>query len=140
MKSVVREIHSLLKGIINQREKAIERGESFNNDLLGILMESNLKEIQEHGNNNMGMSIEDVIEECKLFYFAGSETTSNLLVWTMVLLSKHQDWQASARDEILQVFGRNEPTFDGLNQLKIVRCLFCHIPFFWPLKLLSPPE
>ncbi|XP_073157610.1 cytochrome P450 CYP72A219-like [Henckelia pumila] len=132
MKSVVGEIHSLLKGIINQREKATERGESFNDDLLGILMESNLKEIQEHGNNNMGMSIEDVIEECKLFYFAGSETTSNLLAWTMVLLSKHQDWQARAREEVLLVFGRKEPTVDGLNQLKIVTMILQEVLRLYP--------
>ncbi|XP_020554498.1 cytochrome P450 CYP72A219-like [Sesamum indicum] len=121
LRAITKQIQSLLRGMINQREKAMERGEIIHSDLLSILMESNFKEIQEHGNKNVGLSIEDVIEECKLFYFAGSETTSTLLVWTMVLLSKHQDWQARAREEVLQVFGKKKPTFDGLQQLKTVR-------------------
>ena len=121
MKQIRKEVNALLWGIIDKRGKAMKAGETLNDDLLGILLESNFKEIQEHENDkNVGMSIKDVIEECKLFYFAGHETTSALLLWTMVLLSKHPNWQARAREEILHVFGNNKPEGDGLNHLKIV--------------------
>ncbi|KAG8502337.1 hypothetical protein CXB51_000292 [Gossypium anomalum] len=80
-----KDIKELLRETINRREKAIKAGEESNEDLLDILVESNIREMEA---KNMGMSIEDVIEECKLFYFAGQETTSVLLVWTMVLLAK----------------------------------------------------
>ncbi|KAL2247423.1 UNVERIFIED_CONTAM: Cytochrome [Sesamum indicum] len=132
LRAITKQIQSLLRGMINQREKAMERGEIIHSDLLSILMESNFKEIQEHGNKNVGLSIEDVIEECKLFYFAGSETTSTLLVWTMVLLSKHQDWQARAREEVLQVFGKKKPTFDGLQQLKTVTMILQEVLRLYP--------
>ncbi|KAK7837778.1 cytochrome p450 72a14 [Quercus suber] len=88
MKKIDKEIQASLKGIINKREKAIKASEARADDLLGILLESNLKEIQEHGNNkNVGMNLQDVIEECKTFYFAGQETTAALLVWTMIILA-----------------------------------------------------
>ena len=121
MKQNRKEVNELLWGIIDKREKAMKAGKTANSDLLGILMESNFREIQEHGNDkNVGMSIKDVIDECKIFYFAGQETTSVLLLWTMILLSKHPNWQARAREEVLHVFGNNKPEGDGLNHLKIV--------------------
>ncbi|KAK4439071.1 cytochrome [Sesamum alatum] len=134
MRAISKEIQSLLRGIINQRETAMERGETVGDDLLSTLMESNLKEIEEHRGKkkNLGMDIEDVINECKLFYFAGSETTSLLLVWTMVMLSKHQEWQARARDEVLHVFGEKGPTFDGLNRLKVVTMILHEVLRLYP--------
>lgn len=117
MKQVCIELQALLSGIITKREKALET-EVNNDDLLGILMESNSREIKEQG---IGLSIQEVIDECKLFYFAGSETTSNVLVWTMILLSLHPEWQTRAREEVLQVLGNKTPDLDGLNRLKIVR-------------------
>ena len=115
IKAGSREIQVILRGIINKRLRAREAGEAPSDDLLGILLESNSG--QAKGNE---MSIEDVMEECKLFYFAGQETTSVLLVWIMIMLSQHQDWQARAREEVKQVFGDKEPATEGLNQLKVV--------------------
>ncbi|KAM0015298.1 putative secologanin synthase [Helianthus debilis subsp. tardiflorus] len=126
----VKELRSVLMGIINKRKRAIEIGEDKLEDLLGILLESNKKEIEEHG---VGMSMEDVIEECKLFYVAGSETTSNLIVWTMVCLSLHQEWQMQAREEIVQIFGNKELDFEGLKNLKILTMILNEV-----LRLYSP--
>lgn len=118
MKGIDNEIKDTLRKIVSNRERCMNLGEA-QEDLLGILLKSNMKEIQQHG-NKFGMTTDEVIEECKVFYFAGQETSSNLLVWTMVLLSVHQNWQANARQEVQQLFHNNKPDFEGLNRLKIV--------------------
>ncbi|KAF5794076.1 putative secologanin synthase [Helianthus annuus] len=128
-KENVKELRNVLMGIINKRKKAIDMGEGKQDDLLGILLASNTKEIEEHG---VGMSMEDVIEECKLFYIAGSETTSNLIVWTMVCLSLHQEWQIRAREEIVQAFGNNQPDFEGLKNLKILTMILNEVLRLYP--------
>lgn len=121
MKELSNKIQSSLKNIIERKTKAIKAGESRADDLLGILLESISKEQCENGSKEVPISLDDVIGECKLFYFAGQETTSNLLVWTLVLLSIHQNWQTRARKEILQVIGNQEqPNFDHLSRLKVV--------------------
>ncbi|KQK08830.1 hypothetical protein BRADI_2g44170v3 [Brachypodium distachyon] len=96
MREINQEIEGLLRGIIEKRD-ALSRAS---------------------GTSSLRMSIEDVIEECKLFYFAGMETTSVLLTWTLVVLGMHPEWQDQARKEVLSVFGKDKPSFDGLNRLK----------------------
>ncbi|XP_028796131.1 cytochrome P450 72A68-like [Neltuma alba] len=121
MKQNERNMEASLECIINKKKEAMQARQATKDDLLGILLESNQKEIEEQGNKkNVGLSIKDVIGECKLFYLAGQETISSLLVWTMMLLSMYPDWQARAREEVLQVFGNQKPDFDALSRLKIV--------------------
>jgi cytochrome P450 len=118
MREINREIHRILREIIGKRENAMKKGETNTDDLLGLLLESNIR--QSNGNAKLGLTTEDVIEECKLFYFAGMETTSVLLTWTLVVLSMHPEWQEQAREEVLNHFGRDIPDFESLNRLKIV--------------------
>ncbi|KAL7610680.1 cytochrome P450 CYP72A219 [Lactuca sativa] len=133
MKEIGREVKaSITKIIINKRVTTMKEGESSSDDLLGILLDSNYKEIKQQGDKNFGLSIDEVIEECKLFYFAGQETTANLLVWTMILLGQHTNWQDRARDEVLKVFGERKPDIDGLSHLKVINMILHEVLRLYP--------
>ncbi|KNA16181.1 hypothetical protein SOVF_091470, partial [Spinacia oleracea] len=131
-----REIRTLLKGVIEKRKQAIKAGEKPKDDLLGILLESNFVGIG-HGNkkqlqHRIELTIEEVINESKLFYLAGQGTTSTLLVWTLIMLARHQNWQARAREEVLNTFGNRNPDFQGLNHLKIVNMILQEVLRLYP--------
>ncbi|KAL5061943.1 hypothetical protein RYX36_023680 [Vicia faba] len=133
MKEMNRDICDSLAGVIKKREKALKNGETAIDDLLGILLQSNHAENEEHGNSkSIGMTGQEVMDECKNFYNAGQETSSVLLVWTMVLLGRYPEWQARAREEVLQVFGNQNPNIGGLNQLKIVTMILYEVLRLYP--------
>uniref|UniRef100_A0A0E0HDK6 Cytochrome P450 n=1 Tax=Oryza nivara TaxID=4536 RepID=A0A0E0HDK6_ORYNI len=127
MREIDREVRKILLEIIGNKERAITNGENSNDNMLGLLVESNTKQPE------LGMSTDDIIEECKLFYFAGMETTSVLLTWTLIVLSMHPEWQERAREEVLHHFGRTTtPDYDSLSRLKIVTMILYEVLRLYP--------
>ncbi|XP_019172892.1 PREDICTED: cytochrome P450 CYP72A219-like [Ipomoea nil] len=89
-----REVSGLVREVVVKRMEEVRVGKAATGtDLLGILLESNLEETSRNGNMKMGLSIDEVIEECKLFYFGGQETITNLIAWSLIYLGKHLEWQ-----------------------------------------------
>ncbi|CAO1948269.1 unnamed protein product [Urochloa humidicola] len=132
IKANAREVEGLLKGIITNKERAMNNGHADDDDLLGVLMKSNIKESKDRGSSKPVMTMDDIMGELKLFYFAGMETTSVLLTWTLVVLSMYPDWQDRAREEVLRVFGKRQPDLDGTHQLKIVSMVLYEVLRLYP--------
>ncbi|KAL5559531.1 hypothetical protein UlMin_035742 [Ulmus minor] len=119
------EIKSMLMDIIRKKEQAMQNRELGSDDLLSLLLKC--KEESENG-----MRIEDVIEECKLFYFAGQETTANWLTWTLILLSMYPNWQEKAREEVLRICGKKTPELEAISHLKIVSMILNEVLRLYP--------
>ncbi|KAG9447966.1 hypothetical protein H6P81_014094 [Aristolochia fimbriata] len=130
-----KEITRILRNIIHKKEAAMKEGGSTDDSLLGLLLNScsneESNEIEKIGKKR-GLSIEDVTEECKLFYFAGQETTAVLLTWTMILLSMYPTWQEAARKEVMELCGKEVPDFETINRLKTVTMILYEVLRLYP--------
>ncbi|XBI97431.1 hypothetical protein VPH35_017805 [Triticum aestivum] len=115
MHALEKEVRSILVNIIKNRLNCKDTM-GYGNDMLGIIMNTCAPE---HVHNPL-MSMDEIIEECKTFYLAGHETTTQLLTWTMFLLSTHSEWQEKLREEVMRECGREIPTTDMLNNMKLV--------------------
>ncbi|XP_057809959.1 cytochrome P450 CYP749A22-like [Salvia miltiorrhiza] len=123
-------LHDSIMEIVNKRQLEVQSGkaDSFGSDFLGSLLRSH------HDTNPKNqISVAEIIDECKTFYFAGQETTSSLLTWATFLLATHTKWQDRAREEVLQLFGQQNPNSDGLARLKTVNMIL-----YETLRLYSP--
>ena len=110
-----------MTNLIQRRERDSSVG-SATHDLLGLMLNGKAGSAGNQGNTN-------IIEEFKTFFLAGTQKTSNMLTWTMVLLAIHQDWQEMARKEVLEVCGKNIPDGNAMGTLKIVSHFSLHYTY-----------
>jgi cytokinin trans-hydroxylase len=148
---------NLMKEIIQERRDSVRVGrmESYGNDLLGLMLAAS-EEAQEakaeaeeaeaeaeEGKQLSDLGIEEpksdagrrrlnmeqIMDECKTFFFAGHETSAGLLTWSLLLLASNPEWQDKARAEVVEVLGGQGkaelPDASALHKLKIVSFLFC---------------
>ncbi|CAM8984345.1 unnamed protein product [Rhodiola kirilowii] len=79
------------------------------------------------------LGIDEVIDECKTFYFGGKDTTGNFLSWALLMLAMHQEWQYKAREEVVRVCKSSKaPTADNLNDLKIMTLIMSETLRLYP--------
>ncbi|CAN1794897.1 Cytochrome P450 CYP749A22 [Linum perenne] len=132
-----KEADMMIKGIqrsimqmVKMREEKAKNGEieAFGNDYLGLLINASRED-----DESKKISMEELIDECKIMYVAGQETTNTLLSWTILLLSIHQDWQEAAREEVINQFGVNtSPDVDGIARLKTMSMILSETLRLYP--------
>lgn len=130
----------------NFKKWALERSV---NRTLTLIVQDRLKQSPPNTNDLLGMmingfrttpdDISEIIAECKTFFFAGHETTSLLLTWTMFLLSSRQDWQEILRDEVLKECGNgNIPDLPTIRNLKKMNMVLLEVlRLYGPVSVLS---
>ncbi|WVZ82204.1 hypothetical protein U9M48_029491 [Paspalum notatum var. saurae] len=112
-----RKVRATLMAIIDERLAAAKEARGYGTDLLGLMLEANAGD----GGQRL-MSMNEIIDECKTFFFAGHETTAHHLTWTTFLLGTHPEWQQRLREEVLRECGGADVPLhaDALNKLKLL--------------------
>eukprot|EP00045_Choanoeca_perplexa_P017028 m.238849 g.238849 ORF g.238849 m.238849 type:complete len:517 (+) comp17431_c0_seq1:141-1691(+) len=71
-----------------------------------------------------GLSKEAIRHQCDTFLFAGHDTTSTCLSWFCYVLSINPEIQSKVRQEILEAFGADEPSYEDV-QTKVPYLTAC---------------
>jgi PHYB activation tagged suppressor 1 len=120
-----RTVRGTLMAIIGERLAAAKQARGYGSDLLGLMLEANATGDGGGKRQQQAMSMDEIIDECKTFFFAGHDTTAHLLTWAMFLLGTHPEWQQRLREEVIRECGGAEVPLrgDDLNKLKLVSLL-----------------
>lgn len=105
--SLAEENNRIIKEIIEERKTSKEEI----NDLLNMLLETRYEDTGE------SMSIEQLIDEIKVLFIAGHETTANALTFTLHLLGSNPEVQQKVLDEITEIESQTENIIEQLQKM-----------------------
>ncbi|CAH1766792.1 8738_t:CDS:10, partial [Entrophospora sp. SA101] len=129
-------INEFLAGIVDEKIQKIESSSSNNNnkdnnnddkDLLTLMLEA-----QRNESGKYILSKDEIMNDLKLFFLAGHDTTSTALSCAIAYLGMHPEYQNKARQEVLNVMSGDGvngckpdaiPTSDQLKEMKLVNMI-----------------
>lgn len=104
---LAKENNSIIQEIIEERMASKEEI----NDLLNMLLETRYEDTGE------GMSVSQLVDEIKVLFIAGHETTANALTFTLHLLSRNPDVQQRVFDEITEIQSQTDDIVEQLQKM-----------------------
>lgn len=101
------ENNSIIREIVEERSRSKEDI----NDLLNMLLETRYEDTGE------GMSVKQLVDEIKVLFIAGHETTANALTFTLYLLGTNTEIQQKVLDEITAIESQTENVVEQLQKM-----------------------
>lgn len=101
------ENNGIIREIIEERISSKKE----TNDLLNMLLETRYEDTGE------GMSVKQLIDEIKVLFIAGHETTANALTFTLHLLGRNPEIQDKVFNEIIEIESTTENVAEQLQKM-----------------------
>ncbi|ESO10629.1 hypothetical protein HELRODRAFT_96929 [Helobdella robusta] len=101
------------KKAISQKDSADDKRHL---DFLQILLNAH----KENARDEDGLSEEEILAQCLLFFLVGFETTSTTLSYFGYNMACNPDQQEKLYEEIVEKIGDKEPTYDSILQLSFL--------------------
>ncbi len=110
------------------------RAQSDGDDLLWLLIQARDQE------TGAVMDDRQLRDEVLVTFFAGHETTAQLLTWAWLLLSQNPDVEAKLHDELSRVLSGRAPTVEDVPQLVYTRMILDETLRFYPPVAMFPRD
>jgi len=111
-------VSSTLLDIIGRRRKELSEGsDKKHSDLLQSFLEA----YDEDSGDKF--SDQDLLDELLTMMFAGYDTTSLMLTYTLYLLDLNRDCELKLHQEAVEVLGDRMPGYDDIGKLKYTQCV-----------------
>lgn len=101
------ESDAIIKEIVEEHIKSGTK----QNDLLDMLLETRYEETGE------GMSTQQLIDEIKILFIAGHETSANAITFTLHLLGNHPEIQQKVFEELLDIESQTDDVVEQLQKM-----------------------
>jgi len=105
------EFGKYLNELVKARKEDVENGNAGLGDLLSALVKSNY-ESQRADKGGPIITEQEVQGNCFTFLFAGHESSSNILQYTIMMLALRPKLQVQLQDEIDRILGDREPDYE----------------------------
>jgi gibberellin 13-oxidase len=123
-----KQVRKLILEIVN------ENGQDRN--LLSAILHST-------NSSQVGLTEEEdfIIDNCKIIYFAGYESTVVTAAWCLMRLGLHQEWQDRVQEEVHEVCGGQPLDSQSLQKMKnVFSIIILYMQFQYIFVLISNKE
>jgi len=123
IKTCNRVISTLARKIIADRRAGKTQPLCQGRDILDLLLETK---------DPITFTESQIMDESLTFVLAGHETTSNLLSWSMYMMTTHADIYQKLQNEVDTVLGKKTVDFEAVKNMPYLDAFFCETLRFWP--------